>query len=319
MTAVIETSSSSPPAPAPTARDGYRRNARRRAFWTRFGMQAPSLIILAVVLAFPLAYSVILSFQSYSPVDAAADGHWIGFDNYVRMFGDAQFGRAILVTIGYVVLAVGIETLIGTVIGVVLSRLIRTRRIVTSALLLPMIATPLVVGLMFSFGLNPQFGYMSDFLRFFGLVGDGGVLDSAGGAFAALVVMDVWEWTPFIALMVLAGLAAARQAQIQAAQLDGCNTFQLYWHVMLPMVRPVLIVAVLFRATEAIRQFDQVYILTGGGPGSATTVNDIFQYRVSFAAFDMSYGAALGVATFAVVATLAAILFRFLNRKGADA
>jgi multiple sugar transport system permease protein len=182
-----------------------------------------------------------------------------------------------------------------------------------------MIATPLVVGLMFSFGLNPQFGFMTDFLRALGLVGEGGVLDSAGGAFAALVVMDVWEWTPFIALMVLAGLSAAPQAQIQAAELDGCNTFQLYWHVMLPMVRPVLIVAILFRATEAIRQFDQVYILTGGGPGSATTVNDIFQYRVSFAAFDMSYGAALGVATFAVVATLAAILFRYLNRKGVDA
>lgn len=318
MTSVVE----APPTPTPVggaSRETLRSHARRRMFWTRFGMQAPSLIILAIVLAFPLVYSVILSFQSYSPVDAAADGHWIGIDNYVRMFGDVQFGRAILVTIGYVVLAVGIETLIGTVIGVVLSRLIRTRRIVTSALLLPMIATPLVVGLMFSFGLNPQFGYMTDFLQALGIVGEAGVLDSAGGAFAALVAMDVWEWTPFIALMVLAGLAAAPQAQIQAAQLDGCNTFQLYWHVMLPMVRPVLVVAILFRATEAIRQFDQVYILTGGGPGSATTVNDIFQYRVSFAAFDMSYGAALGVATFAVVATLAWILFRYLNRKGADA
>ena len=282
-------------------------------------MQAPSLIILVVVLAFPLVYSVALSFQSYSPVDAEADGHWVGLDNYVRLAGDSQFGRAILVTLAYVVLAVALETVIGTVIGIILSRLIRTRRIVTSALLLPMIATPLVVGLMFSFGLNPQFGYMSDALRTVGLIGEGGVLDSATGAFAALVVMDVWEWTPFIALMVLAGLSAAPQAQIQAAQLDGCNTFQLYWHVMLPMVRPVLIVAVLFRATEAIRQFDQIYILTGGGPGAATTVNDIFQYRVSFAAFDMSYGAALGVATFAVVATLAVILFRFLNRKGADA
>lgn len=293
-----------------------RTGTRSRARWTHVGMQAPSLIILAVVLAFPLVYSLALSFQSYSPTDPEADGHWVGPANYIRMLGDAQFGRAVLVTIAYVVLAVGIETVLGTLIGIFLSRLMRTRRLVTSALLLPMIATPLVVGLMFSFGLNPQFGYMSSVLRWLGLAGKGGVLDSASGAFGALVVMDVWEWTPFIALMVLAGLSAAPQAQIQAAQLDGCNAFQLYWHVMLPMIRQVIGVAILFRATEAIRQFDQVYILTGGGPGAATTVNDIFQYRVSFTSFDMSYGAALGIATFVVVAVLATILFRILNRKG---
>lgn len=280
-------------------------------------MQAPSLIILALVLAFPLVYSLRLSFQSYSPVDPTAHGQWIGLDNYTRMFHDTQFGRAIFVTVAFVVVAVAIETVLGTVVGVWLSRLIATRRLVTSFLLLPMIATPLVVGLMFSFGLNPQFGYMSDILRDVSLVGESGVLDSPRGAFAALVVMDVWEWTPFMALMVVAGLSAAPQAQMEAAELDGCGTFQTYWHVMLPMIRSVIGVAILFRATEAIRMFDQVYILTGGGPGSATTVNDIFQYRVSFAAFDMSYGAALGIATFAVISALAWTLFRYLNRRSA--
>lgn len=285
--------------------------------WARIGMQAPSLLILVLVLAFPLGYSLVLSFQSYSPVDPTADGRWIGLDNYTRMVTDTQFGQAILVTLAYVVLAVALETLLGLVLGIWLSRLVRTRRLVTSLLLLPMIATPLVVGLMFSFGLNPQFGYMTSALQSLGLIGEAGVLDSPLGAFTALVVMDVWEWTPFIALMVLAGLSAAPEAQIQAAQLDGCSTFQIYWHVMLPMIRPVIGVAVLFRATEAIRMFDQVYILTGGGPGSATTVNDIFQYRVSFTAFDMSYGATLGIATFAVVVTLTWVLFRYLNRRGA--
>lgn len=302
-----------PSPPTPAVR---RRGLDSRQRWTRIGMQAPSLLILLVVLAFPLVYSLSLSFQSYSPVDPEAQGQWIGLDNYARMFRDTQFGQAILVTLLYVVLAVALETLIGTAIGVWLSRLIRTRRLVTSFLLLPMIATPLVVGLMFSFGLNAQFGYMTDALQALGLVGEAGVLDSPAGAFAALVAMDVWEWTPFIALMVLAGLSAAPQAQIQAAQMDGCNTFQLYWHVMLPMIKPVIGVAILFRATEAIRQFDQVYILTGGGPGAATTVNDIFQYRVSFTAFDMSYGAALGIATFLVVSVLAWVLFRYLNRRG---
>lgn len=302
--------------PQPAAPPRMLRPANR-LLWTRIGMQAPSLIVLVVVLAFPLIYSLALSFQSYSPVDPTAQGQWIGFDNYVRMFHDAQFGQAILVTVAYVVLAVAFETVLGIAIGAWLSRLVRTRRLITSLILLPMIATPVVVGLMFSFGLNAQFGYMTNALQFLGLAGEQGVLDSPVGAFSALVVMDVWEWTPFIALMVLAGLSAAPQAQIQAAQLDGCSTVQLYWHVMLPMIKPVIAVAILFRATEAVRQFDQIYILTGGGPGAATTVNDIFQYRVSFTAFDMSYGAALGIATFAVVAILAGVLFRFLNRKDA--
>lgn len=308
MTTTVEPVRQAPP-PQATRKGAVR--------WARIGMQAPSLIILLLVLAFPLGYSLALSFQSYSPVDPTADGQWIGLDNYARMFTDAQFGQAVLVTLGYVVLAVGLETLLGVVLGIWLSRLVRSRRLVTSFLLLPMIATPLVVGLMFSFGLNPQFGYMTSALQSIGLIGEAGVLDSPLGAFTALVVMDVWEWTPFIALMVLAGLSAAPEAQIQAAQLDGCSTFQIYWHVMLPMIRPVIGVAILFRATEAIRMFDQVYILTGGGPGSATTVNDIFQYRVSFTAFDMSYGATLGIATFVVVVTLAWVIFRFLNRKAA--
>lgn len=278
-------------------------------------MQAPSLLVLMLVLAFPLIYSLTLSFQDYSPVQPDS-GQWTGLDNYARMLQDAQFARAIRVTLAYVFLAVALETVLGTLVGIWLSRLLRTRRMVTSFLLLPMIATPLVVGLMFSFGLNPQFGYMTEALRALGLVGEAGVLDSPDGAFAALVVLDVWEWTPFIALMVLAGLQAAPEAQVEAAQLDGCGPIQLYWYVLLPIIRPILVVAVLFRATEAVRQFDQVYILTGGGPGSSTTVNDIFQYRVSFTAFDMSYGAALGVTTFVVVTVLSWVLFRFLSRRG---
>ena len=144
-----------------------------------------------------------------------------------------------------------------------------------------------------------------------------GLLEQPGSRrFAALVVLDVWEWTPFIALMVLAGLQAARRAQFEAAQLDGCGPLQLYCYVMLPMLRPSWSSPSCSARPRRSGEFDQVYILTGGGPGSSTTVNDLFQYRVSFTAFDMSYGAALGVTTFVVVTVLSWVLFRFLSRRG---
>jgi multiple sugar transport system permease protein len=120
-----------------------------------------------------------------------------------------------------------------------------------------------------------------------------------GNGVGGAILVDVWEWVPFVALMALAGLRALPTSPIEAARLDGFSAVQIHTRIILPMLRPVLGMAILFRATEAVREFDKVYILTGGGPGSSTTVNDLFQYRISFTNFDLSYGAALGLVTFA--------------------
>ena len=170
---------------------------------------------------------------------------------------------------------------------------------------------------MFNFAFNAQFGYLTWVLGELGLDPNGGVLNQGPSALAALIAVDVWEWFPFIALMVIAGLRALPTSPFEAASIDGASTYQTYRYIMLPMLKPVLVVAVLFRATEAIREFDKVYILTGGGPGSATTVNDLYQYRVSFLNWDLSYGAALGLVTFAFVLTLCGVLYRILTRDEA--
>lgn len=281
-------------------------------------MQIPSLAILALIIAIPLGYSIVLSFTSYSPVLPGATGQWVGFDNYIRMFQDTHFGQAILVTLAFAALAVSLETIIGTALGIYLNGLGSSRRLVTSLMLLPMIATPLVVGLMFGFALNADFGYLVPLLDALGLAPNGGVLANPVGGFISLVLTDVWEWVPFMALMVMAGLSAIPEAPSEAALIDGANKWQLYRHVKLPMIRGVLGVAILFRATEAIREFDKVFVLTGGGPGSATTVNDLYQYRVSFANWDLSYGATLGIASFLAILILSAITFRTLMRNKKD-
>lgn len=300
-----------PPGPAPAGGRRRPHPLRRHAFGV--AMQGPSLLLLALVVAVPLVFSLTLSFQRYSPVLPGADGQWVGFDNYVRLFTDAQFGRAVLVTLAFTVLAVGLETVLGTGLGIYLTGLAASRRIVTSLLLLPMIATPLVVGLMFGFALNADFGYLSPLLQALGIAPAGGVLADPVTAFFALVLTDVWEWVPFIALIVMAGLASIPAEPIEAAHIDGANAWQMQWHVRLPMIRSVLAVAILFRATEAIREFDKVFVLTGGGPGSATTVNDLYQYRTAFGTWDLSYGATLGMVSFAAILLISVITYRAVS------
>jgi multiple sugar transport system permease protein len=294
------------------------RSQRQIGRWERVGFQGPSLLVLVLIVLFPLIYSVSLSLQSYSLVLPGRTGQWVGLENFQRILHDSDFFHAVGVTVIFVVCAVTLETILGTVVGVMLDRLARFRRAITSLLLLPMITTPLIVGLMFNFAFNAQFGYLTWVMERIGLDPNGGVLNQGPTALAALILVDVWEWFPFIALMVIAGLRALPTSPFEAASIDGASTFQTYRYIMLPMLKPVLVVAVLFRATEAIREFDKVYILTGGGPGSATTVNDLYQYRISFLNWDLSYGAALGLVTFAFVLTLCGVLYRVLTRNEAQ-
>jgi multiple sugar transport system permease protein len=277
-------------------------------------MQAPGFFVLALVVAFPLVYSLNLSFRQYSLVIPRRTGQWAGLDNYRKMLHDADFGATLVTTLIFVVAAVTLETVLGTCLGILLDQLSRMQRAVTSVLLLPMIVTPLVVGLMFNFAFNAQFGYVTWVLEMLGLGTEQGLLNSGPTALAVLIAVDAWEWLPFIALMVMAGLRALPASPFEAASIDGASSWQTYRYVMLPMLKPVLVVAVLFRATEAVREFDKVFVLTGGGPGSSTTVNDLYQYRVSFINWDLSYGAALGMTTFVAVLAICSVVYRVTTR-----
>jgi multiple sugar transport system permease protein len=291
-----------------------RRRRHRRRSWVAWAMQAPGIAILGLVVAFPLAYSVNLSFRQYSLVIPGHTGQWAGLANYRKMLHDAEFGATLVTTLIFVVAAVALETVLGTCLGIMLDRLARLRRAVTSILLLPMIVTPLIVGLMFNFAFNAQFGYVTWALNHIGLNTEQGLLNKGPTALAVLIAVDVWEWLPFIALMVMAGLRALPASPFEAASIDGASAWQTYRYVMLPMLKPVLVVAVLFRATEAVREFDKVFVLTGGGPGSSTTVNDLYQYRVSFLNWDLSYGAALGMTTFVAVLAICGLMYRVTTR-----
>lgn len=280
-------------------------------------LQAPGLIVLAAVAVFPVIYSLNLSFRAFSLILPNMTGQWVGLDNYARILTDSDFWHSVGITLVFVVVSVTIELILGTALAVVIDSLNVGRRLFTSLLLIPMILTPLVIGLMFNFLFNAQFGLLTYLMRSVGIPLPDGVLGNPATAFAALIFTDVWEWTPFMALIVLAGLQSLPSEPVQAARVDGAGAWSTLRYITLPMLRPLIAVAIVFRAAEAVKEFDKVYILTGGGPGNATDVVDLFTYRVSFTNWDMSYGAALGIVLFLVSMVAGAVMFLLLfDRRG---
>lgn len=284
---------------------------------TSLVLQAPSVLLLLAITIFPVIYSLALSFQSYSLILPGRTGQWIGTDNYARILSDADFFNALRVTIVFIVVGVSIETVLGILMAVALDSIRVGRRIFTSLLLVPMILTPLVIGLMYNFLFNAQFGLLTYLIQLVGLPLPQGLLGDPSTALAALIFTDIWEWTPFMALVVFAGIQSLPSEPFDAARVDGASRWQSLRYLTLPMVRPILAVGLLFRAAEAIKEFDKVYILTGGGPGNASEVIDLFTYRVSFANWDMSYGAALGIVLFVVSMIAGGLFFLILTgRRG---
>jgi multiple sugar transport system permease protein len=286
---------------------------------TSLVLQGPSVLLLLAITIFPVIYSLALSFQSYSLILPGHTGQWVGTDNYARILGDADFFNAVRVTIVFIVVGVSIETILGILMAVALDSIRAGRRIFTSLLLVPMILTPLVIGLMYNFLFNAQFGLLTYLIQLVGLPLPQGLLGDPSTALAVLIFTDIWEWTPFMCLVVFAGIQSLPSEPFDAARVDGASRWQALRYLTLPMVRPILAVGLLFRAAEAIKEFDKVYILTGGGPGNASEVIDLFTYRVSFANWDMSYGAALGIVLFVVSMIAGGLFFLILTgRRGAS-
>ena len=292
------------------------RPRRRRGFndqWAPF--LTPAVLVLMLIGIVPLAYAIQLSLTSYSFILPGRTGQWVGLDNYASLLSNAGFLGAIGRTAIFTASAVTLELTFGLLLAAGLNATGRERGPLLGLLIIPMIVTPVIVGLMFNFALNPQFGPIASILK--SLTGSPvDVLGTPAGAFTALVLVDVWEWSPFMALMLWAGMQALPTSPLEAAAVDGASSLQRLRLVVVPMLRPVIVVAVIFRSAEAVREFDKVLVLTGGGPGSGTEVLDLFTYRVAFMNWDMSLGAAMGVVEFVAALAAAYLYFKVVTRAG---
>lgn len=271
---------------------------------------APVVLYLLIVTIFPTIYVLYNSLFDFNLVQPQLGHHFVGVHNYVQMATDPDFISSLLVTLKYVVPSVLLEALLGLGLALLMDSRAHNRivRVLRSIFLIPIMVAPIIVGYLWYLILNRQTGVASYYLSQLGLLhGQTTILGSPHLALPALVFVDVWEWTPFAALILLAGLQNMPNEPLEAAQVDGASRFDLFRYVKLPLLQQSLLVVILFRLIDALRLFDVPFILTGGGPGSSTETWGLYVYEQGFQRYNMGYAMALGLVlliTCVIVGTL---------------
>ena len=301
---------------AETRTEARERDRARRRFPLSFEgrLMAPALIILALLSLLPFLYIIAMSLSRVGLIGGISL-HWAGLDNWSRLFSDSTVGAAWVRSIVYFVATVGLEMLLGIGIALLVYELAWGRNLVLSLLLMPMFMAPVIVGLLGRFLTDSTYGLYAWVLRKTGIY-SGDILGSTTSAFIAVTLMDVWEWTPLIALIVLAGLASLPGPVMEAAAIDGAGYWKRLRHIVLPMIAGVVVVALLVRSMDAIRYFDIIYNTTNGGPADATKIVPIRLYETAFRFFDLGYAAAIGLSLLAVSILIANLFIRTLKRRG---
>lgn len=285
------------------------RHDRRLGRW----MVLPLLIALLLVQGYPITFAAFISFHDYR-LTALHEVRWVGPEQYVGVFNNPSFWTAMRNTLVFVFGAVGLELVLGFLLAYLLWRPLLFQNVFRAVLLTPMFVTPIAVGLMFRFLLNNQLGIIPAALRALGIE-----IDWFGPDLAlfSLILIDVWQWTPLMILLLLAGLEAMPPEPLEAARVDGASERQIIWHLVLPLLRPVLLAAVLIRMLDAFRVFEYVYAITRGGPGERTETMLFHIYRVGFLYFRLGEAAAMAITLGAVIFLLVVLLFQTLRRQEA--
>lgn len=277
-------------------------------------MMLPALALLAALSLFPFFFLIYMSFNEVSPIGGLSY-NWINFENWANVFTNRTVLSSWLTSFIYFPVALILEMVLGIAIALLVHEIAWGRNIAISLIIMPMFMAPVIVGLLGRFMLDSTFGFYDWVLNATGLYA-GNVFGSGGPALTALILMDVWEWTPLVTLIVLAGLSAVPQNITEAAQIDGANYWQRLRYVIAPSISSIVVVALLIRSMDLIRFFDKILITTNGGPANATKIIPIRLYEVAFRFFELGYAAAIGL-TILVFSIVVAILFlHILRRQG---
>lgn len=280
-------------------------------------MLAPCLLYLLAFAIYPLFYSLRLSFTDLTAADGT--GNWVGLRNYRELLADPLFWNAARTSAVMVAAAVAVQVVLGTSLALFLNLRLRGAWLVRGILVLPMLVTPIVVGVMWRALLNPDWGLANWLIRRVGLEPPNW-LGSIEWAMPTLVLVDVWQWTPFVFIIVFARLQALPQEIFEAAQIDGAGAFATFRHVTLPLLLPAIAFAAVFRAVDAFRSFDLIYGLSYGGPARSTTTLSFFAFQNGFQFQNYGYAAAVAYAMLLVLAVGTTVLLRYipLRRAGAS-
>lgn len=283
-----------------------------RHYWW---MLAPMLIFVVAIAIYPLAFSFYISVFKYRLTDPNQTRTFLGLANYIQAFHDKQVIKSISNTLVFVFGTVVIEVLLGLGLALLLSGEGRHMRVIRSFLLIPMALPPLVVGLVWKSLYNVDFGVIPYYLKLLGFDMGRGPLGEISTAMPAIIVIDVWQWTPLLMIIFLAGIKSLPRQPYEAARVDGANRWQRFWHITLPLLKPTFLVALLLRTVQSFKVFDIIYATTSGGPGTATTVLNYHIFTVGMTFFDMGYAAALANILLVIIAALSILYILVLERQ----
>lgn len=296
---------------------GNSQTLRGREQRTAWILLAPALLLLLFVFAYPILRAFWLSVFTRN-LGTELQPVFSGLDNYVRMAGDGRFWQSLWATTIFTTASVISELLLGLGIALVLNRAFFGRGIVRTIAILPWALPTALIGLAWAWIFNDQFGVVNDILRRLGLIETGiNWLGDPTLAMIAVVFADVWKTTPFISILLLAGLQSISQDLYEAYSVDGANAWQKFRNITLPLLLPQILIAVLFRFAQAFGIFDLIAVMTGGGPGGATEVVSLYIYSTVMRYLDFGYGAALVVVTFLILIAAVAIASFLLNKSRA--
>ena len=287
----------------------------RKRVNTEFWMILPALVVLAAITVFPFIYTVRLSFMHY-PMIQIRSPEFAGLENWIRMFQDPKVRFYWWVTLKYVVGALSCEMILGILIALLLDKIRALEDFFTTLTISPMFFAPVLVGLLGRFLLHDSYGVYAYFFHQVGLFKGGSIFGQGTSALLALIGLDIWEWTPLVIIIVLAGLKALPSEPFEAASIDGATGWNKLWYLTLPMLKPVIFVALIIRTMDVMRYFAKIFITTRGGPADATKIVSIAVYDQAFQAYRMGYAATLTLSMLVVTIILGILFVRFFFGQG---
>ena len=270
----------------------------------------PALAIVSAVIVFPWLFTIFMSLNEWKVAQARS---FVGLANYAQLFVDERFHGALLRTLIYTVLAVLAPLVLGTAAALVFHQRFFLRGLLRGIFILPMMATPVAVGLVWTMMFHPQLGVLNYLLSLVGLPPQLWVFDPAT-VIPSLVLVETWQWTPLVMLIVLGGLAALPSEPYESAALDGASAWQRFRHITLPLVAPFLMVAAIIRTIDAVKAFDIIFVISQGGPGTASETINIFLYLQAFAFYNIGYASAVVVVFFVLIVALSLALLYVRQR-----
>ncbi|MEW6229258.1 MAG: sugar ABC transporter permease [Bacillota bacterium] len=276
----------------------------------------PTIAILLCINLFPFVYQLVLSLTDFRFGDRGL--RFIGLSNYIAAFTqDPRFIHAVVVTVKFSLIAVTAELILGFLLALLLDRASRRwRDLLLPIFIIPMVLSPIVVGYLFQLMYSSQYGIINYFLQSVGIHLPYSFISNTKTVLWALAAVDIWQWTPFAILVILAGLQSLPMEPYEAARVDGASPWQSIRFITLPLLKSEVLVVLLLRLLESLKVFDIIYALTAGGPGTATESISLYLYRVNFKFLNMGYAAAMSIIVL-IVATCLARLFSKLVYLGA--